>query len=281
MPGGWLMWLFEQYGFDFQVVSAQDFDGDLSAKYDTIVFPSGLTRGRIVFGLNAARHDREFAWAYGVGEAGWRKLATFVRNGGTLVAIGSGVETAIELLDLPIEKALPEPGDRRQAARTTAGSEIERQLRDAFSSPARLMQVLRDRVADPESLFYCPGSLLQNEFDTSHPVGFGMPASWPVFFNADQAYRIRPGFGTGVHVVSRYPRENILRSGWLLGEEYLRDQANVVSFRVGRGTAVTLGSQIDYRTQPRATLKLLFNAMFQGPSLEVSAAQMRQIATTN
>jgi hypothetical protein len=281
IPGGWLMWLFEQYGFDFQVVSAQDFAGDLSAKYDTIVFPSGLTRGRIVFGLNAARHDKEFAWAYGVGEVGWQKLATFVRNGGTLVAIGSGVETAIELLDLPIEKALPEPGDRRPAARATPGSEIERQLRDAFSSPARLMQVLRDRVADPESLFFCPGSLLQNEFDTSHPVGFGMPASWPVFFNADQAYRIRPGFGTGVHVVSRYPRENILRSGWLLGEEYLRDQANVVSFRVGRGTAVTLGSQIDYRTQPRATFKLLFNAMFHGPSTEVSAAQMQQIVTTN
>ena len=279
IPGGWLMWLFEQYGFNFQVVSAQDFDGDLSAKYDTIVFPSGLSRGRIVFGLNPARHDREFAWAYGVGEAGWQKLAAFVRNGGTLVAIGSGVETAIELLDLPIEKTLPEPGDRRTAARTTPASEIERQLREAFSSPARLMQVLRDRVADAESLFFCPGSLLENEFDTSHPVGFGMPASWPVFFNGDQAYRIRPGFGVDVHVVSRYPRQNILRSGWLLGEEYLRDQANVVSFRVGRGTAVTLGSQIDYRTQPRGTFKLLFNAMFHGPSIQVSAAEMQQIAT--
>jgi hypothetical protein len=81
------------------------------------------------------------------------------------------------------------------------------------------------------------------------------------------------------HVVSRYPRKDILQSGWLLGEEYLRDRANVVSFRVGRGTAVTLGSQIDFRAQPRGTLKLLFNAMFHGPSTEVSAAQMQQIAT--
>jgi hypothetical protein len=290
MPGGWLMWLFEQYGFNFQVVSAQDFDGDLATKYDTIVMPSGLTKDRIVTGLDPARHDKEFAWAYGVGEAGWKKLADFVKNGGTVVAIGSATDTARELLDLPIEKALPEArrgrfgaAGVRSSEQQVAASEVERQLKDAFSSPARLMQTLRDRVADPESLFYCPGSLLQNEFDTTHPVAFGMPATWPVFFESDQAYRIRPGFDIDAHVVSRYPRENLLQSGWLLGEEYLRDQANIVSFRVGRGTAVTLGSQIDYRTQPRGTLKLLFNAMFHGPSAEVSAAQMQRLgpASTN
>ena len=287
MPGGWLMWLFEQYGFNFQVVRAEDFNGDLSAKYDTIVLPSGLTKQRIVSGLDPKRHDQEWAWAYGVGDAGWKKLAEFVKNGGTLVAIGSAVETARELLDLPIEKALPEterrffgPTGGGRAERQVSEAEVERQLKDAFSSPARLMQTLRDRVADPESLFYCPGSLLQNEFDTNHPVGFGMPAAWPVFFESDQAYRIRPGFDIETDVVSRYPREHILRSGWLLGEEYLRDQANVVSFKVGRGTAVTLASQIDYRTQPRGTLKLLFNAMFHGPSSEISAAQMQRLAVS-
>ena len=287
MPGGWLMWLFEQYGFSFQVVSAQDFEGDLAAKYDTIVLPSGLSKERVVTGLDPKRNGPEFAWAYGVGEAGWKKLADFVKNGGTLVAIGSATETARELLDLPIEKALPEAPPRRFGggaasggeAKTVPAAELERQLKDAFTSPARLMQTLRDRVADPESLFYCPGSLLLNEFDTRHPVAFGMPASWPVFFESDQAYRIRPGFDIDAHVVSRYPRANILQSGWLLGEEYLRDQANAVSFDVGRGTAITLASQIDYRTQPRGTLKLLFNAMFHGPSSEVDAAQMQRLAS--
>jgi len=32
---------------------------------------------------------------------------------------------------------------------------------------------------------------------------------------------------------------------------------------------VTYGSQVDYRTQPRATFKLIFNAMFHGPSTRV------------
>jgi len=197
------------------------------------------------------------------------------------------------LLDLPIEKALPEGRPRfGPQAGTSASAEpgsADAVLRDAFSSPARLMQTLRDRVADPQSLFYCPGSLLLNEFDTTNPVAWGMPESWPVFFEGDQAYRLRPGFGAfqpnaqsprvgdpGIEtqVVSRYPRSNILQSGWLLGEEYLRDQANILSFRIGKGFVATYGSQVDFRTQPRTTFKLIFNAMFHGPSTPVPAAQM-------
>jgi hypothetical protein len=101
-----------------------------------------------------------------------------------------------------------------------------------------------------------------------------MPAAWPVFFEGDQAYRLRPGFGVEAQVVSRYPTQDILQSGWLLGEEYLKDQANILSFRIGKGYVVTYGSQVDFRTQPRATFKLIFNAMFHGPSTPVPAAQM-------
>jgi hypothetical protein len=53
---------------------------------------------------------------------------------------------------------------------------------------------------------------------------------------------------------------------------------SVVSFRIGKGYVVTYGSQIDFRTQPRTTFKLLFNGMFHGPSTEVSAAQMGKLA---
>jgi hypothetical protein len=288
MPGGWLLWLLEQYGINHEVVKAQDFSGDLNQKYDVILLPSGTSRARIVNGLDPARHAAaEWSWAYGVGEDGWKKLRSFVENGGTLLAIGSAVETATELLDLPIEKSLPEAPPRfgpgaggGQGAEAPAGA-VDRALRDAFSSPARLMQTLRDRVADPTSLFYCPGSLLMNEFDTQNPVAWGMPGKWPVFFESDQAYRLRPGFAVETKVVSRYPRENILQSGWLLGEEYLKDQANVVSFRVGRGFVVTYGSQVDFRTQPRATFRLIFNAMFHGPSTPVPAAQMGRVGTND
>jgi hypothetical protein len=44
----------------------------------------------------------------------------------------------------------------------------------------------------------------------------------------------------------------------------------VIAFEVGDGYVVTFGSQVDFRTQPRATFTLLFNAMFHGPSTPVT-----------
>ena len=198
MPAGWNMWMLEQYGINHEVMKAQDFAGDLNAKYNVIMLPSGTTKARMINGLNAKTNDpAEWAWAFGIGDAGWANLKKFVENGGTLLAIGSAVETARDLLDLPIEKALPEGRRASAAAAATGTSAADAALRDAFTSPARLMQTLRDRVADPQSLFYCPGSLLNNEFDSNNPIAWGMPAAWPVFFDDDQAYRLRPGFGIG------------------------------------------------------------------------------------
>jgi hypothetical protein len=92
MPAGWQMWMLEQWGINHEVMKAQDFAGDLNAKYDVIILPSGTTRARITNGLNAKTNDpAEWAWAFGIGDAGWANLKKFVENGGTLLAIGSAV----------------------------------------------------------------------------------------------------------------------------------------------------------------------------------------------
>jgi hypothetical protein len=290
MPGGWMMWTFEQYGVNHQIVSSLDFKGDLAAKYDAIVLPGGISRDTIINGLDPKKNDKSFEWAYGVGEDGWKKLAQWVRDGGTLVAIGDSVETAKALLDLPIAKVLPEASRRRRGPAAAAGeggsgrggdAEVTRVLKETFSSPTRLAATLRERVIEPETLFYCPGSLLQNAFDAKHPIAFGMPATWPVFFESDQAYRLTPSFDIRAEVVARYPEQGaILQSGWLLGEELLRDQANAVAFRVGKGYVVTLGTQVAFRAQSRATYKLLFNSIFHGPSTPVTAQELAKLPAT-
>ena len=103
MPGGWLMWLFEHFGMEYETVKAADYD-KLDALYDTIVLAPGVNRARIVSGLDMTRYPEEFAWAGGVGEAGWSKLAAFVTGGGTLLGLGSASETAQQLLNLPIQR---------------------------------------------------------------------------------------------------------------------------------------------------------------------------------
>ncbi len=275
MPGGWMRWLFEQYELGHVEVSSLDFEGNLADKYDVIVLPSGTTRRRIVGGLDPERHDESWRWAYGVGNPGWRKLADWVRDGGTLVALGSAVGAARALLDLPIEPVLP-TGLQSPAPRED--EDAQQALRDAFQSPAQLLGALRDRVVEPTSLFYSPGTLLKQEFDPRHPVAFGMPERWPVFFRFDQAYRLTPSFDITAETVSRYPDEaDMVASGWLLGDALLRNRANVVAFEVGAGTVVTMGSQIAFRAQTRGTFKLLFNAIYHGPAEPVGPSELAKL----
>jgi Zinc carboxypeptidase len=284
MPAGWLMWLLEKYGFDHRVMSSLDFAADLSAKYDVIVLPSGTTKNRMLNGLSAKQYDESWRWAYGIGTSGWEALRRFVENGGTLVAIGSAVKTARDLLDLPLDAVLPEapprfgrPAETEEKPAVPA-AEVETMFKEAFQSPASLIKAIEDRVVDPTSLFYCPGSLLKQDFDVSHPVAYGMPERWPVFFAFDQAYRVKPSFDVPSEVVAKYPdQEKQVASGWLLGDELLRDRANVVSFEVGKGRAVTIGSQVDFRAQTPATFKLLFNAMVDGPATKVGPSELSRL----
>jgi hypothetical protein len=273
MPGGWMMWIFEQYGLAHNVISSVDFEGNLSDLYDVIVLPSGTTTTQIVEGLSPRHHDESWRWAYGVGPQGWQKLRQWVHDGGTLVALGTAVETARELLDLPIAPTLP-----KREPRLTIATNVQYPLITPNATSVHVESPNSTRVAEPTAGFYCPGALLKQEHNPNHPIGFGMPKRWPVFFYFDQAYQLTPSVDISADVVSRYPdEEDMTASGWALGHEFLRNRANVVSFNINKGTVVTMGSQITFRAQSRATFKLLFNAIFQVPSTALNSAQLAQL----
>lgn len=235
MPGGWDMWIMDEYGVDYEVVKAQDYK-NLKKLYDVIVLPQGISKARIVNGLDPARYGPEFAWAYGVGETGWNQLAKFVQKGGTLLAIGSSVGTARDLVGLPITDRLP--NDREQ--------------------------------------FVSGGSLLNQEFDNSSMVAWGMPDSWPVWHYNNQAYDV-----TGpAEVVGKFPATGgVLASGYLRGEDLIRGAANVMSFDVGKGKVVAYGSEVTFRSLPRATFNLVYNAVYGGPAKEVTAPKLAKLSS--
>ncbi|MEV4754801.1 M14 metallopeptidase family protein [Micromonospora sp. NPDC049559] len=237
IQAGWLSWIFDQYGVNYTTVKAPDY-ADLAGHFDAIVVPTGVSKSSITNGLNRNNYPPEWGWAFGVGEEGWAKLREFVTAGGTLVAYGSGANTAQQLFELPIRSVLP----------------------------------------TDSSLFYCPGSLLSQEIDASDPVGWGMDPHNPVWFNEDRAYEITDPEKYPVHVVAKYPDSgDQLQSGWLIGGQYLNGAVNGLAWTVGEGYVVTFGSEIGFRTWNRAEEKMIFNAMYHGPSRKLAADQFQRL----
>jgi len=65
-----------------------------------------------------------------------------------------------------------------------------------------------------------------------------------------------------VEVVARYAETDLLMSGWAMGEkEHIGGKPAMMNVRHGDGTVVLFGFRPQFRGQPRATYKLLFNAL--------------------
>ena len=119
--------------------------------------------------------------------------------------------------------------------------------------------------------YYVPGSLLEIVVNSTHPIGYGMPARAPGFFSRSPVFSFRSQKDSdnsleprnqNVSIVARYPETNMLLSGWMVGEKVLANRAAVVEAKLGRGKVVLLGLRAQHRGQTHGTYKLLFNSLF-------------------
>ena len=118
------------------------------------------------------------------------------------------------------------------------------------------------------------GSMINQRFDNTTLVGWGMPTSWPVWNYDDAAYDVAPG----VEVVASYPAQgDLLASGYLRDGDVLRGGANVFTTKVGKGRFVGYGSQVTFRSLPRSTFNLVYNALYGYPGEEVTAPQLEAL----
>ena len=232
---GWTLWLLEQYAFSVDTLHNRDLQaGDLS-RYDVILFPD---QAADVILNGHAPGTMPDAYVGGVGAAGVAALDRYARNGGTIVAFDDASDFVAQQLGLPVRNAV-------------AG------------------------VSDDE--FFIPGSLVRANVDISHPLAHGMKPEVATFFRRSRAFevvrlsRTREGGRVEtaapaeppVEVVARYARENILMSGWGIGQDrHLAGRPAMVRVRHGQGEAVLFAFQPQFRSQPRGTYKLIFNALF-------------------
>jgi len=159
-----------------------------------------------------------------------KKLKAFIRQGGTLVLMGNASLFAIDKLDVPIRN------------------------------------VVKDL---PSTEYFCPGSNLYAEMDITHPLTYGMPQKGLILNWSNPVFSINPSvLNEQIAAPVTYPKKNILKSGWLLGEKYLAGKAAALDIQYGKGRIIMLGFRSQHRTQTHGTFKILFNALYYGAAVE-------------
>jgi hypothetical protein len=230
MTSGWTRWLFEQYEFPFEVVYPPALDaGDLKSKFDVLVLTDGAIRlgggGRGGAGAGGGRITEDKTVP---------QLKKFVESGGSIVTIGSSTSVA-ELFGVPVKNHLTEKGP------------------DGKDRPL------------PREKFYIPGSLLKASVDNTNPLAYGMPAHVDVFFDSSPVFRLEPDAELKrTSAVAWFSGPEVLDSGWAWGQQYLDGGTAVAEASVGEGKVVLLGPEVNFRDQPHATYKLLFNGLYYG-----------------
>jgi hypothetical protein len=236
MDEGWTRWLLEQWGFPYSsLMDAEIKAGKLESKYDVIILPadavSRMTGERSTeregggFGGQPTSYPPEYR--SGFGQDGVDALKAFVQQGGTLLTFG-------EAGALPIEK---------------------------FGLPLR--SVVANR---PAKEFWSPGSTLRVKFEDLHPLAYGMPSEGlATFLSGSQAWEIVPTErNERVETIVTFRDRDLLRSGWLLGEQVIARKATMVSVQHGKGHVVLIGFRAQHRAQTHGTFKLAFNALLGG-----------------
>lgn len=107
------------------------------------------------------------------------------------------------------------------------------------------------------STFNAPGSLLRVLANPNHPLAYGAQREEVIFFANSPAFRVHES-----ESVLTYPPRNLLLSGWLHGEDYLRERAALVEAPLGKGRVILFGFRPQFRAQTRTTYKFFFNALF-------------------
>ena len=106
--------------------------------------------------------------------------------------------------------------------------------------------------------FYCPGSIVSVDVDNTNAIARGVPRSLNAYFINSSAFEATD---SDVRVIARYANDNVLRSGWLLGESKLRGQIALAETRMGKGRVVLFAFRPQHRGQTWGTLPLIWNAL--------------------
>jgi len=106
--------------------------------------------------------------------------------------------------------------------------------------------------------FYCPGSVLRLNVDTASPIARTMSKDTDAYFIGSSAFEATD---SKVHVIARYAKDDVLRSGWLRGEDKIKDKIALAEMAMGKGRIVLFAFRPQHRGQTWGTFPFIWNAI--------------------
>lgn len=218
---GWAWFTLDrQYETDVSVLRLRSLPSADLGQYDTIILPEILGNAEAIEGF--------------AGEAGLERLKGWVRDGGTLVALGSGTEVArhLELIKLRSWYDDEEHADSLQVT--------------------------------------VPGAMVATDLDRNHWLTAGVGEGFRGLVNSSRVYLLPEGPPSNQQRAGvRYASGEAFEfSGhmWAESEERLPGAVLAYEERVGRGRVIAFAEDINYRGYFRSGNRLFLNAVLAGPS---------------
>ncbi|MDQ6690403.1 MAG: peptidase, partial [Gemmatimonadota bacterium] len=231
---GWARFILEQFEFPYEVVYPPSLDaGNLIARFDVLILPDGASFARqgVPGPPRISPNDVPGEYRDRLGAMTLAKtvpqVLEFLNAGGTVLAIGSATELAMQL-GLPIANALVDSAGR----------------------------------ALPRNRLYVPGSILRLRVDTTAELAHGARSATDFYFDNAPGFTLLPGADArGIRRIAWIDGPTPLRSGWALGQKYLTGVTEILQARVGKGMLILYGPDPYFRSQPHGTFKFLFNGL--------------------
>lgn len=268
MDEGWTRWVLEQFAFDYKNVYDADVRaGNLKDKFDVIILPDQSMQ-QIIAGNRPGSYPEEYTG--GIGDEGVTELEKFVEAGGVLICLDSASELAIRKFDLPVKNVLD--GTKR----------------DQFYAPGSIFRAVVDTqhpiaygMPSEADLYFVSGSR-RGRGPEPDPAPETTPrADGQARAESDRASRaqqVRPAESNTLvsafafeitdpqraRSVARYVDNDPLRSGWLLGPQFIAGKSALVDVSLGKGRVVLFGFRTQHRAQTWGTFKFLFNSIMLG-----------------
>jgi len=160
---------------------------------------------------------------------GFKALQQFVEEGGTIIAIGSSANGAIQQFKLPLTNHL----------------------------------VKADGTAVQRSEYYVPGSVLRVAVDPNNPLAHGYGDQTDIFFSNSAVWDLgKTASGPAVRPVAWFASETPLRSGWAWGQKILNKGIEMAETTIGKGRVILFGNELLFRSSPHGSYKFFFNGLY-------------------